>query len=39
MAETSGVYLGLDIGTTGVKAAVFSAAGELLGAGLAEYTL
>ena len=34
-----GCYLGLDIGTTGVKAAIFSPAGNMLGRGLAEYTL
>ena len=32
-------YLGLDIGTTGVKAAVFDARGNMLGVGLQEYTL
>ena len=32
-------YLGLDMGTTGVKAAVFTPAGGMLGSGLAEYTL
>ena len=32
-------YLGLDIGTTGVKAALFTPAGAMAGAGLAEYTL
>ncbi|MBO5923389.1 MAG: hypothetical protein J6Q81_02630 [Lentisphaeria bacterium] len=32
-------YLGLDIGTTGVKAAVFDAIGNMLGGGLQEYTL
>ena len=32
-------YLGLDIGTTGVKAAVFTPAGRMAGSGLAEYTL
>ena len=32
-------YLGLDMGTTGVKAAVFDASGNMLGSGLAEYTL
>ncbi|MFA6815131.1 MAG: FGGY family carbohydrate kinase [Lentisphaeria bacterium] len=32
-------YLGLDIGTTGVKAVVFDQTGKQLGAGLAEYTL
>lgn len=32
-------YLGLDMGTTGVKAAVFDGAGTMLGSGLAEYTL
>jgi len=32
-------YLGLDIGTTGVKAVLFDASGAELGAGLAEYTL
>ena len=39
MRVSAGTYLGLDIGTTGVKAALFSASGEILGAGLAEYTL
>ncbi len=33
------MYLGLDIGTTAVKAAVFSGAGVLLGLGTMEYTL
>ncbi|MBQ6597097.1 MAG: carbohydrate kinase, partial [Lentisphaeria bacterium] len=32
-------YLGLDMGTTGVKAAVFSPDGVMAGSGLAEYTL
>lgn len=32
-------YLGLDMGTTGVKAAVFTPTGDMLGSGLAEYTL
>lgn len=32
-------YLGLDIGTTGVKAAVFAPDGRMAGSGLAEYTL
>ena len=32
-------YLGLDIGTTGVKAALFDTAGNMLGGGLQEYTL
>ena len=32
-------YLGLDMGTTGVKAAVFDASGNMAGAGLTEYTL
>ena len=32
-------YLGLDIGTTGVKAVIFDGAGAELGAGLAEYKL
>ncbi len=32
-------YLGLDIGTTAVKASVFQEDGRLLGTGLAEYTL
>ena len=32
-------YLGLDMGTTGVKAAVFDRSGTMLGSGLAEYTL
>ena len=32
-------YLGIDIGTTGIKAAVFAADGAALGIGLAEYTL
>ena len=32
-------YLGLDMGTTGVKAAVFTPDGVMAGAGLAEYTL
>ena len=32
-------YLGLDMGTTGVKAAVFSPDGIMAGSGLAEYTL
>lgn len=32
-------YLGIDIGTTGVKAAVFDSAGAPCGTGLAEYTL
>ncbi len=32
-------YLGLDMGTTGVKAAVFDNSGTMLGSGLAEYTL
>ena len=39
MTGSAGAYLGLDIGTTGVKAVVFSAAGAMLGSGLAEYTL
>ena len=39
MTGSTGAYLGLDIGTTGVKAALFSATGAMLGAGLAEYTL
>ena len=39
MTASAGAYLGLDIGTTGVKAALFSASGAMLGAGLAEYTL
>ncbi len=34
-----GYYLGLDIGTTGVKAAVFTPAGKMIGKGLTEYTL
>ena len=32
-------YLGLDMGTTGVKAAVFTPDGVMIGKGLAEYTL
>ena len=32
-------YLGLDIGTTGVKAVIFDARGNMLGGGLQEYTL
>ena len=32
-------YLGLDMGTTGVKAAVFDASGNMAGVGLTEYTL
>ena len=32
-------YLGIDLGTTGIKAALFSERGELLGDGLAEYSL
>ena len=32
-------YLGLDMGTTGVKAALFDSTGTMLGSGLAEYTL
>ena len=32
-------YLGLDMGTTGVKAAVFTPDGVMLGSGLAEYKL
>lgn len=32
-------YLGIDIGTTAVKAALFDAQGVMLGSGLAEYTL
>ena len=32
-------YLGLDMGTTGVKAAVFTPDGVMTGSGLAEYTL
>ena len=32
-------YLGLDMGTTGVKAAVFDAFGNMAGVGLTEYTL
>lgn len=32
-------YLGLDMGTTGVKAAVFDNSGNMLGSGLTEYTL
>ncbi len=32
-------YLGLDAGTTGIKAVVFAEDGRPLGAGLAEYTL
>ncbi len=32
-------YLGLDMGTTGVKAAVFDNHGNMLGSGLTEYTL
>ena len=37
--DASGCFLGLDIGTTGVKAALFADTGEALGSGLAEYTL
>ena len=37
--DAAGTFLGLDIGTTGVKAVLFDAAGVELGAGLAEYTL
>ena len=33
------IYLGIDIGTTGVKAALFDEKGSLCGSGLAEYTL
>ncbi len=32
-------YLGLDIGTTGIKAVIFDADGRTLGSGLSEYTL
>ena len=32
-------YLGLDMGTTGVKAALFTPEGVMAGSGLAEYTL
>ncbi|MBQ6471178.1 MAG: hypothetical protein IJJ33_04280 [Victivallales bacterium] len=32
-------YLGIDLGTTGIKAALFLADGTLLGEGLSEYTL
>lgn len=32
-------YLGIDIGTTAVKAAIFDSQGTMLGSGLAEYTL
>ena len=32
-------YLGIDIGTTAVKAALFDGQGTMLGGGLAEYTL
>ena len=32
-------YLGLDMGTTGVKAALFTTDGLMTGSGLAEYTL
>ena len=32
-------YLGIDIGTTGIKAVLFDAEGRPLGSGLAEYTL
>ena len=32
-------YLGIDIGTTAVKAALFDSQGTMLGSGLAEYTL
>ena len=32
-------YLGIDIGTTAVKAALFNKEGAMLGSGLAEYTL
>lgn len=32
-------YLGLDMGTTGVKAAIFTPEGVMSGSGLAEYTL
>ena len=32
-------YLGIDIGTTAVKAALFDKQGAMLGSGLAEYTL
>ena len=32
-------YLGLDMGTTGVKAAIFTPEGVMAGSGLAEYTL
>ena len=32
-------YLGIDIGTTGIKAAVFDDSGALCGSGLSEYTL
>ena len=35
----AGYYLGLDIGTTAVKAAVFDSEGRALGIGAAEYTL
>ena len=37
--DTAGCFLGLDIGTTGVKAVLFADSGEALGSGLAEYTL
>ena len=37
--NTGRYFLGLDAGTTGVKAAVFDATGGLLGVGLNEYTL
>lgn len=32
-------YLGLDIGTTGIKAVVFDDSGTPCGSGLSEYTL
>ena len=32
-------YLGIDIGTTAVKAALFDKLGTMLGGGIAEYTL
>ena len=36
---SSNYYLGLDIGTTGIKAAVFDDSGTPCGSGLSEYTL
>ena len=39
LIDNMNCYLGLDIGTTGVKAGIFDACGNMLGVGLQEYTL